>query len=129
MSGQPFGMKWFRDNVRNGAKLALFALAVQLVLSLGHIHLDEVHAAPGDAAAVTQVQAPSTPDTDHDQHRVGVPCDICAVMAMAGTALFSAPPILLLPDATEIAYEAIKAEFDHLDCISGAPQPRGPPHS
>jgi hypothetical protein len=119
-------MKWFRDHIRNGAKLALFALAVQIVLSLGHIHLDEVHAAP-IGSTIQTVQAPSTPDTDHQQHRVGVPCDICAVMAMASTALFSAPPILLLPDATEIAYEAVKAEFDHLDSISGAPQPRGPP--
>jgi hypothetical protein len=121
-------MKWFRANIRNGAKLALFALAVQIVLSLGHIHLDDIHAAPIDASAITQVQAPSTPDIDHhQQHRVGVPCDICAVMAMAGTALFSAPPILLLPGATDIAYAAIKAEFDHLESISGAQQPRGPP--
>jgi hypothetical protein len=50
-------------------------------------------------------------------------------MAMAGTALFSAPPILLLPQATEFAHQAIKAEFDHLDSISGAQQPRGPPAS
>ena len=122
-------MKWFRDNLRHGAKLALFALAVQIVLSLGHIHLDDVHAAPFDAAAaITQVQAPSTPDNDHQQHRVGVPCDICAVMAMASTALFPAQPLLSLPDATDIAYAAIKAEFDHLDSISGAPQPRGPPN-
>ena len=108
--------------------LALFALAVQIVLSLGHIHLDELHAAPA-GASIEQVQAPSSPDPDHQQHRVGVPCDICAVMAMAGTALFSAPPILLLPQATEFAHQAIKAEFDHLDSISGAQQPRGPPAS
>jgi hypothetical protein len=120
-------MKWFRDNLRHGAKLALFALAVQIVLSLGHIHLDDIHAAPINGA-ITQVQAPSTPDIDHhQQHRVGVPCDICAVMSMAGTALLSAPPILQLPNATELTFSAIKAEFDHLASISGAPQPRGPP--
>ncbi|OYU90266.1 MAG: DUF2946 domain-containing protein [Bradyrhizobiaceae bacterium PARB1] len=122
-------MKWFRDNLRHGAKLALFALAVQIVLSLGHIHLDDLHAAPDGAAGITQVQAPSQPDSDHQQHRAGVPCDICAVMAMAGTALFAAPPILLLPDAAEFAYAAVKAEFDHLDAVSGAQQPRGPPAS
>ena len=122
------GMQWFRANIRNGAKLALFALAVQLVLSLGHIHLDDLHHAAPIGTAITQVQAPSSPDTDHhQQHRVGVPCDICAVMAMAGTALFAAPPVLQLPGIAEIAYAAIKAEFDHLDSISGAPQPRGPP--
>lgn len=120
-------MTWFRDNIRHGAKLALFALAVQIVLSLGHIHLDDLHAAPIDASGITQVQAPSAPDADHQQHRVGVPCDICAVMAMAGTALSAAPPIVLLPDAAEIAYATIKAEFDHLDSISGAQHARGPP--
>ena len=119
-------MKWFRDNLRHGAKLALFALAVQIVLSLGHIHLDDLHAAPAGSTVQT-VQATSTPDTHHQQHRAGVPCDICAVMAMASTALFAAPPILLLPDAAEFAYENIKAEFDHLVSISGAQQPRGPP--
>lgn len=127
MQGLPVGMKWFRAHIRNGAKLALFALAVQIVLSLGHIHLDDIHAAP-IGSTIQTAEAPSTPDTHHhQQHRVGVACDICAVMAMAGTALFSAPPILSLPDATEIAYAAIKAEFDHLDSVSGAPQPRGPP--
>lgn len=121
-------MTWFRANIRTGAKLALFALAVQIVLSLGHIHLDDIHAAPSGSTIQT-VEAPSTPDTHHhQQHRVGVACDICAVMAMAGTALAAAPPIpLLLPDVTEIAYAAVKAEFDHLVSISGAPQPRGPP--
>lgn len=120
-------MKWFRDHIRNGAKLALFALAVQIVLSLGHIHLDDIHAAP-TGSTIQTVEAPSTPDTHHhQQHRVGVACDICAVMAMAGTALFSAPPVLLLPDVTDIAHAAIKAEFDHLDSISGAQHARGPP--
>ena len=119
-------MKWFRDHIRNGAKLALFTLAVQIVLSLGHLHLDDVHAAPSGSTIQT-VQTSSSPDADHQQHRVGVPCDVCAVMAMAGHALVAAPAILLLPEAAEIAFAAIKAEFDHLDAISGAPQPRGPP--
>jgi len=121
-------MKWFRDNVRGGAKLALFALAVQLVLSFGHVHLDKANAAPVIASAVT-AQAPSTPSPDPQKHRAADPCAICAVMAMAGTALFSAPPILQLPQAAAFVYAATRAEFGHLDAISGAAQPRGPPAS
>jgi len=33
------GMRWFRSNIRLGSRLALFALAVQMALSLGHVHL------------------------------------------------------------------------------------------
>ncbi|WP_371421771.1 DUF2946 family protein [Tardiphaga sp.] len=125
-------MKWFRTNIRNGAKLALFALAVQLILSFGHVHGATVHAAPLDAtiarAASAAAQTPATPDTDH-HHRATDPCAICAVMAMAGTALFATPPVLLLPRATVLLQRITEAEFDHLDAISGASQPRGPPAS
>ncbi len=31
-------MKWFRSNIRTGARLALLALLVQFALSFGHIH-------------------------------------------------------------------------------------------
>ena len=130
MPGQPVGMKWFRANIRNGAKLALFALAVQLVLPFGHVHGGTVHAAPLDATlALSANDVAQTPaDTDH-HHRAADPCAICAVMAMAGTALFAAPPVLLLPQAAVLLQRITEAEFDHLDAISGASQPRGPPVS
>lgn len=132
MPGQPVGMKWFRANIRHGAKLALFALAVQLVLSFGHVHGGTVHAAPLDStialSASDATQTPAAPDTDH-HHRAADPCAICAVMAMAGTALFAAPPVLLLPQAAVLLQRITEAEFDHLDAISGASQPRGPPVS
>src|SRR5258708_34669461 len=35
------GMLWVRTNRRIGAAVALFALAVQLALSFGHVHLDK----------------------------------------------------------------------------------------
>jgi hypothetical protein len=121
-------MKWFRANIRHGAKLALFALAVQFVLSFGHVHLDQVHAAPA-GLSVASLQAPPGPGTDHHQHHPGDPCAICVVMAMAGTALFAAPPVLLLPRAAVLLQRITEAEFEHFDAISGAPQPRGPPNS
>ncbi len=128
MSGQPVGMKWFRANVRNGAKLALFALAVQIVLSLGHMHIDRAHAAPV-GSSVAAVQMPADHDSDRHEHRATDPCCICAVMAMAATALFSKPPVLQLLQAVEFVYRLTRAEFDHLTAISAAAQPRGPPAS
>ena len=54
---------------------------------------------------------------------------VCAVMALANAALFSAPPLLLLPQAVEFLYLATDAEFVHLDHRSVAFQPRAPPAS
>jgi hypothetical protein len=40
------GMKWFRSNIKHGARLALFALALQFALSFGHFHGVAAQAAP-----------------------------------------------------------------------------------
>ena len=39
-------MKWFRRNIKTGSRLALFALALQFVLSFGHFHFNTAQAAP-----------------------------------------------------------------------------------
>lgn len=121
-------MTWFREHIRMGAKLALFALAVQIVLSFGHVYLHGAHA-EGVAGLATSVHADAGHDDDdhHHHHGPGFRCDINAVAAMAATALPSAPPALLQPSTSEIAYETIKAEFHHLDFLSGAQHARGPP--
>jgi Protein of unknown function (DUF2946) len=125
------GMKWFRSNIRTGARLALLALLAQLALSFGHIHGFAPQAAsatqsilPADHAADPQ-PAPSKQDSDQTTDV----CAICAVMAMASTLLFSAPPILLLPDAVRILQGITDAEFAHLKSAGTAFQPRAPPAS
>lgn len=119
------GMKWFRSNIRHGSRTALLALAIQFVLSFGHFHGIAAQAAPAIASAQQQ-QAPSSPDPD--QHPGDV-CAICAVMAMANTVLFAAPPLLLLPQAAEFLYLTTDAEFVHLNAVRVAFQPRAPPIS
>jgi hypothetical protein len=127
-------MKWFRSNIRSGARLAFLALLVQFALSFGHVHGLAAHAAvatqsvlPADHAADSKAapQAPGKQDSDHPADV----CAICVVMAMASTVLFSAPPILLLPDAVEILQEITDAEFAHLKSAGTAFQPRAPPAS
>ena len=128
-------MKWFRSNIRTGARLALLALLVQFALSFGHVHgfaaqaaaatqsvLSADHAANSNA---TPRQAPGKQDSDQPTDV----CAICAVMAMAGTVLFATPPILLLPDAVEILQQITDAEFAHLKSAGTAFQPRAPPAS
>jgi len=137
-------MKWLRRNIKTGSRLALFALVVQFALSFGHVHFNGAQAAPaiqtgqtqadhadaqGLAASETAGQAqqqPSSPDTDR-QPADG--CAICAVIALAGNALFSTPPLLLLPQAVELLYLATDAEFAHLNSGRSAFQSRAPPAS
>ena len=134
-------MKWFRSKIKGGARLALFALFVQFALSFGHFHALAApsadatlpHAAAVDAGRLPvdgQANKPQQAPGRHDGDRQAPDaCAICAVMAMAGTVLFSAPPILLLPEAVELLYRTTDAEFVHLKSAGAAFQPRAPPAS
>jgi hypothetical protein len=123
--------------------LALLALFLQFALSFGHFHalaapptstsqsalLRATLADAGDLAVdslAAQKQAPGKHDGDQ---RGPDGCAICAVVAMAGTVLFSSPPILLLPEAVELLYRTTDAEFLHLKSAGNAFQPRAPPAS
>ena len=136
-------MKWFRSNIRHGARLAMFAMLVQLVLTFGHSHWF-AQAAPlaqsqltdsgkgtakalasPDSAAV-QKQSPANPDREQPGEDN---CAICALVAMAATVTFATPPVLLLPQAVELLYRTTDAEFIHLESASHAFQPRAPPTS
>ena len=143
MRGGVFQMKWFRSNIRHGARLALFAMLVQIALTFGHSHWF-AQAAPlaqsqladsakgtaksiasPDSAAV-QKQPPANPDREHPGEDN---CAICALVAMAGTVMFATPPLLHLPQAVELLYRTTDAEFIHLESASHAFQPRAPPAS
>jgi hypothetical protein len=139
-------MKWFRSNIKHGSRTALFALVVQFVLGFGHFHGIAAQAAPAtpsgselsgfsyanglvapDAAAESAQQQPaSNPDSDQQQSDN---CAICAVIALANTVLFATPPLLLLPQAVEFLYLTTDAEFEHLNAVRVAFQPRAPPVS
>jgi hypothetical protein len=137
-------MKWFRSNVQHGTRLALFALAVQFVLSFGHFHAIAAPAVPAlqsgtsqsdisfagrlpapDAVSKSTPQRPAS-DRDSDQRSDDF-CAICAVVAMANAALFTTPPVLLLPQAVEFVYLTTNAEFVHRNSVRVAFQPRAPP--
>ena len=140
-----FQMKWFRSNIRHGARLALFALLVQFALTFGHSHWfaqaaslaqsslhqtdDAKDSAKGAAATEgvsVQKQSPSGPDRDHQGEDN---CAICAIIALAGTVVSATPPVLLLPQAIELLQRGLDAEFAHLTSAGTAFQPRAPPAS
>lgn len=142
------GMKWVRSHIKYGSRLALFALAVQFLLSFGHFHATSANAAPGfqPGAGHSEVshrlttQALGAPllassaipqpasDHDQDQHPADS-CDICAVMSLASAAMFATPPILLLPQAVSFSYQATDTGSVRLDSSRVGFQPRAPPAS
>ena len=148
------GMKWFRSNIRLGSQLALFALAIQFLLSFGHFHgggaqvasasLDAkrsaFHDTIGFAAArldgserAAQANASGlvrlkTLAGDVPAGQPGDDCAVCAVMALANTVVNAAPPPgLPTPYATALSYSAADAGFADPNSVVVAFQPRGPP--
>jgi Protein of unknown function (DUF2946) len=118
-------MKWVRSNIRLGARLALFALVVQFALSFGHFHAIAAQAAPSIQSVQQQLPAPS-PDPDRHQDDL---CAICAVMALASTAVAAAPPSLPLPQSVELPLRTTEAAFPRLQAARAAFQSRAPPLS
>jgi hypothetical protein len=135
-------MKWFRANIRQGSRLALFALAIQFVLAFGHVH---AQAAPGASrhvggatamhasrgawhAVASRVVRTKTPAGHHsDHHGLADDCAICAVLALANATLSATPPLLPAPHAAGFAYLITNATSVDLNCADAAFQPRAPP--
>jgi hypothetical protein len=134
-------MRWVRKNATFGAISALFALAVQLVLSFGHVHLDGFGRDLTDEAGSARLalEAPAAlPDTPvlptqpvHPKSN-GAPgdfCAICVVTQLAGALVPAAAPALPLPAMAVTAPPPIAAGR----ALAAAPpvpfQARGPPLS
>jgi hypothetical protein len=107
-------MRWFRSNRKIGGRLALFALALQLVLSFGHIHLQEIYGyGSAGAAASTLVPAteksPSLPSDQPSKHGADY-CAICATMSLLGNSFVAQAPQLPVPFVSHPVAQA--------DCIA-----------
>jgi hypothetical protein len=120
-------MKWFRSNIKRVAPVALFALAIQFALSFGHFH------GVAEAASATQVArsfpAPQPSSDQGSGERPGDICAICVVMVMANTALFAAPPMVVLPQVVAFAYLTPGADLVRDHAVRAGFQPRAPPIS
>jgi len=143
-------MKWFRSNIRLGSRLALFALAIQFLLSFGHFHggaqaasasaavkpsevhdtFDLVASHAGAVERTSPVVAIVGLKKSSDHGPTGGPgddCAICAVMALANAMVDAAPPGLLAPHAVAFSYSQADSGFLDPGSASPAFQPRAPP--
>jgi hypothetical protein len=86
-------MRLFLPKRGLGAWLALFALALQMAVSFGHVHIDGIHGAYPQAKATrftahAQPQPAQQPGDDDDY------CPICATIYLAANSFVPQPPAL-----------------------------------
>lgn len=96
---------------QHGAYLALLALALQIVLSFGHVDLGGIIGpthltlAGKQNTVVTQAPQPGPPQTSGDSY-----CLICASIFLVSNSFVSEPPKLPVPDRFERTVHSIKID-------------------
>jgi hypothetical protein len=108
-------MNWFRSRSRLAAYLALFALAFQLAVSFGHVHLDHVGPLSVRATALANTppstdgaNAPASP-AGHENAADDL-CPICTLIHLAGALVpAEAPPLPLPSNFGSLRHEAAAA--------------------
>jgi Protein of unknown function (DUF2946) len=105
-------MCWIRTNRRFAGTLALFALALQIMLSFGHIHARDFAGVPGVAVAQAQSTGGDSDGNSGTGHSTDDYCLICATASLAGTLVLPSQVALVLPVAsTDTSYGHFCAAF------------------
>jgi hypothetical protein len=89
-------MRWFRDNVRHGSWLALVAIAINLALSFGHVHIAGQASEGGLIAAMFGASDHGKAPGHTDGPLGDDLCPICIASSAIATAIASAPPAIPL---------------------------------
>ena len=125
-------MSWFRSRSRLGAYLALFALAFQLAVSFGHVHLERIAPVSAGVSALAAAQpsandrnAPSKP-AGHE-HPADDHCPICTLIHLAGALVPAEMPSLPLPTVVGRLRLELAAEFDLTASHAALFRARAPP--
>jgi Protein of unknown function (DUF2946) len=125
-------MRWFRSRSRVGSYLALFALAFQLAVSFGHVHLEHVAPVAASATALASTQAspddlnaPSTPPGREDH--ADDCCPICTLIHLAGALVPAETPSMALPNVFGQPRLELDAEFELTTQQAALFQARAPP--
>jgi hypothetical protein len=125
-------MDWFRSRSRLGSYLALLALAFQLAVSFGHVHLDNITPISAGATTLASTQgsaddfnAPSCPPGRQDL--ADDCCPICTLIHLAGALVPAETPSLALPNGFGQPWLELDAEFDLTTSQAALFQARAPP--
>jgi hypothetical protein len=110
-----------------GSRLALVALALQIVLTFGHVHSFVPTAID---TALSSVVAASDGSSSRDPSRNGFAdfdCPICALINLAGTSILSVAPDLPLPVLVDFVTLRPRAEPASATAPHFQPKARAPP--
>jgi hypothetical protein len=122
------GMGWVCRHRRHGAVLALIALALQIVVAFGHVHLPALAQNPHTISAQrvaltdTKSRAPVQIPADNDDY-----CPICASIFLASSAFAPAPPQLPVPANFQRVEHSLKSARSLADSLRLAFRSRAPP--
>ena len=126
-------MGWFRSNRGIVAWLAFFALACQLLLSFGHVHVGKFSGGSHAwAAAETGDASADVPPPSPQKNPNGLSgdfCAICANISLAGALIVPILAIILTPSlfTTTLQRSLAASEPVSFDCVLF--NARGPPHA
>ena len=110
-------MRWFRSRKRAGSYLALFALAFQLAVSFGHVHLERIAPPSVGASALAHAQ-PSAADLNAPSNPAGREdladdcCPICTLIHLAGALVPATTPTVSRLAVFDRVPFAAAVEFD-----------------
>jgi hypothetical protein len=94
-------MRRFRSNRRLGSGLALLALALQLLLTFGHVHaFSQASLGPRLSSAVAANDLPGSSDPA-GKGQADFDCPVCVLIHMSATSTPSVAPELPLPSAVD----------------------------
>ncbi len=122
-------MRWFRDNVRHGSWLALVAIAINVALSFGHVHVAGRVSDRGLIAAVLGASDHGKAPGHSDGPQGDDLCPICLVLSAIATAMASAPPAIPLQLTATVVDRTIPPVRRVVALPRAAFQSRGPPVS
>src|SRR5262245_37555640 len=105
-------MRWFRSNRCFGARLALIAVALQFVLTFGHVHLALLAQVAADQElSSTATGAGGSDQSDRTSNGLAeLDCPVCVLIHLSAAAAPSVAPTLPLPAATE--FVTLKPQAD-----------------
>jgi hypothetical protein len=124
-------MRWFRSNRKFSGRLALFALALQLVLSFGHIHFQNIFGygpagAAASALAPATEKSPALPSDQPSKHSDDY-CAICATMSLLGNSFAAQAPQLPVPFVSQAAEQIDRVALIFIATPRASYQSRAPP--
>jgi hypothetical protein len=123
-----FPMGWIRTDRRRSSWLALAAMALQLALSFGHIHLEKL--ANGSVIARMTASEASSSQQNPAQHPANEAddyCAICATIHLASSSFLPDAPLLPGPFASRTIEHFGNFNFILVSPRRAAFQSRAPP--